>query len=104
VAVDTGVIPPSLLNRPILQSFDVEVLNAFTRLSARRSVNGFGAVGAIPYVEISAYLDLVVTIEDPEDRALFIDLVEFLDSHFLKDYGEKRRAEEAKTKSKRPKV
>lgn len=99
MAVETGVVPPSLKNKPVLQGFDIEIWNAFTRLSARRHVNGFGAVSAIPYVEIAAYMELVAKIDSREDQLIFIELVEYLDSLFLKDYAEKQRQEAAKTKS-----
>lgn len=103
MAVETGVIPPSLKERPILQGFDTEVWNAFTRLSARRNVSGFGAVGAIPYIEIAAYIDLIAKIENDEDKSVFIELVEYLDSLFLKEYAEKQRQESAKAPKKRSK-
>jgi hypothetical protein len=78
------------------------VWNAFARLSSRRSLSGFGAVGAIPYVEIGAYLDLVLKVDDEEDRQLFIVLLEHLDNHFLRDYAEKQRKESAKSKRSKP--
>lgn len=101
--MDTGIIPPSLKERPTLQGFDTEVWNAFTRLSARRNVSGFGAVGAIPYVEISAYIDLIAKIDSDDDRHVFIELIEHLDSLFLKEYADKQRQEAAKAPKKRSK-
>lgn len=96
-------MPPALTSRPSLRAFEIEVWNAFARLTARRSVSGFGAVGAIPYVEIGAYLDLVLGITDDEDRLLFIELIEYLDNQFLRDYTEKQRKENAKSSTKRTK-
>jgi hypothetical protein len=78
----------------------VDVWNAFCKLSARRPVSGFGSVGAIPYTEITAYLDLILYIDDPEEQALFIELVDHLDSLFLKNYAEKQRVENEKSKNK----
>jgi hypothetical protein len=78
----------------------VEIWNAFNRLSARRSMSGFGAVGAIPYTEILTYLDHVLKIEEPDEQAVFIELIEHLDEEFLKDFAEKQKKEQAKSKSK----
>lgn len=94
------MIPPALRDKPSLQGFDVEVWNAFARLSARRHVNGFGAVSAIPYVEIAAYLETVARIDDQEDQSVFIELIEHLDSAFLQEYAEKQRKEAEKTPKK----
>jgi hypothetical protein len=89
-------IPPALREKPTLHSFETEVWNAFCRLSLRRPVSGFGAVGAIPYVEITAYLDHFCEFEDPEDHQLFIQLLEQLDASFLKDVSERQQAERKK--------
>ena len=89
-------IPPALHEKPTLHSFEIEVWNAFCRLSLRRPVSGFGAVGAIPYVEITAYLDHFCEFSDDEDHHLFIQLLESLDSSFLKDVSDKQQAERKK--------
>lgn len=104
LAIQNGIIPASLRDRPILQTFDADVWNAFSRLSARRNVSGFGAIGAIPYVEIASYLDIVLNLDDEEDRSLFIELVEYLDNLFLKDYAEKQRKEQDSKKPSKPKI
>jgi hypothetical protein len=100
LALDTGVIPPALKDKPNLQGFDIEVWNAFARLSARRHVNGFGAISAIPYVEISAYMEIVARIDDIEDQSVFIELIEHLDSAFLQEYAERQRKEAEKNPKK----
>lgn len=100
MALETGVVPASLLSRPALQTFDAEVWNAFNRLASRRGVSGFGAVSAIPYVEIAAYLDRIARIHDEEERAVFIEIIEFLDDQFLKDYAERQKQEQQKSKGK----
>lgn len=100
MALTTGEIPPALADRPTLQTFDLEVWRAFDRLSSRRPVSGFGSVGAIPYVELVAYLDLIAKIEDEDDRQTFIELIESLDQEFLREYADKQRKEQQKSASK----
>lgn len=90
---------PALASKPTLHTFEFEVFNAFCRLSARRSVSGFGAVGAIPYVEISSYLDIVLKLDDEEDRSLFIELIETLDNLFLKEYADKQKQSQQASKA-----
>lgn len=100
--METGETPPALSERPSLQNFDLEIWNAFGRLSSRRPVSGFGAVGAIPYVELCTYIDQIANIDDPDDRVVFIELIEYLDQEFLKQYFEKQKKEQQKSASKKP--
>lgn len=86
---------PGLASKPTLHTFEIDVWNAFARLSARRNVSGFGAVGAIPYIEIASYLDVVLRLNEDDDRSVFIELIEYLDNQFLKDYTEKQQKEQA---------
>jgi hypothetical protein len=65
-------------------------------------MSGFGSVGAIPYIEILSFLELIAKIDDPEEQATFIELIEHLDTKFLNDFAEKQKQEQAKTKAKKP--
>jgi len=64
-------------------------------------VSGFGAVGAIPYIEIITYLDLIAKIDDEDDRTAFLEIIETLDQEFLRDYAEKQKKESKKNSSKK---
>lgn len=97
MAEDTGTIPKAIQDRPKLNGIETEAWNAFARLSSRRPVSGFGSVGGIPYTEMLSYLDGILCIDDPEDRGYIIELIEFLDSEFLKQVAEKQKADKAKS-------
>ena len=103
MAAEEGKTPQALLDRPSLHSTEVEAWNAFSRLSLRRPVSGFGSVGAIPYVEMLSFVDDILGVDDPDDRDTLIELIEHIDGLYLKEVHDKMEAERKKTPAKPPK-
>lgn len=64
---------------------EVDVLEAFSFLNARRPVQGLGFPGAISLTEIREYC----AIYHIEDVAYFSDLISEIDVRFLSMMGEK---------------
>jgi hypothetical protein len=93
----TGVKPAPLLARPKIKRHDVWYLEAFQSLSAARS-NGFSGAEPIAISEIVAYLNLE-GVTDPQERRRFLNLVQLLDSEWMKFHRE--RAEAARQAAKR---
>ena len=82
---------PEYDSRPLLYPDLHPEYRAFLELSSQRPA-GFG-VGAIPFSEIKAYMEIHGIFDDSDYKLLFLHRVTFLDSVYLEFHAEKARRE-----------
>lgn len=81
LAKESGVTPPTLLQRQLLTGEEEEYYNSFQLLSVGRAWDG-QSPRAIPIVEILAFAELL-TIRDPDLRNDLLLVIRSLDAKWL---------------------
>ena len=80
-AASTGRVPPALLEKPILDDYEVDLWDAYMALSGSRRL-GFGAAGPIPMSEILAYCEMF-GIRDVDERELLVAVIQGCDGEYF---------------------
>ena len=93
IADETGEIPDPLRLKPDMVDHLSTIWRDFFELSSTRNL-GFGAVGPIPWIAISAYAERM-GINDPDEFERFTTLIRIMDGEYLTFIGEKSKKEQA---------
>lgn len=102
-SADEGVELPAWRDRTEVWFHLAWIMKAFYELSPSRQyiAAGMGGMveGFIPITEIKAYCEFI-QLDDPDDRADFLELLQAIDKTYLAELKARREANSDKTKPK----